>query len=63
MEVPGLGFESELQLLACATATAMWDVSHDCDYTRAGPRLILNSLSEARRQTHVLMDTSQVPYH
>ena len=28
VEVPRLGVELELQLLAYATATAMWDVSH-----------------------------------
>ena len=30
MEVPRLGVESELQLLAYATATATWDPSHVC---------------------------------
>ena len=31
MEVPRLGVESELQLLSCATATAIPDGSHVCD--------------------------------
>ena len=31
MEIPRLGVESELQLLAYATATAMQDPSHVCD--------------------------------
>ena len=31
MEVPRLGIESELQLLAYATATAMSELSHVCD--------------------------------
>ena len=31
MEVPRLGVESELQLLACTTATATQDLSHVCD--------------------------------
>ena len=31
MEVPGLGVESELQLPACATATATWNPSHIFD--------------------------------
>ena len=31
MEVPGLGVEWELQLLAYVTATAGWDPSHICD--------------------------------
>ena len=31
MEVPRLGVESELQLLASVTATAMWALSPVCD--------------------------------
>ena len=31
MEVPSLGVESELQLPAYTTATAMWDPSHVCN--------------------------------
>ena len=31
IEVPGLGVESELQLLAYAAATATWEPSHVCD--------------------------------
>ena len=31
MEVPRLGVESELQLLAYITVTAPWDPSRDCD--------------------------------
>ena len=30
-EVSRIGAESELQHLACATATATWDLSHICD--------------------------------
>ena len=46
MEVPGLGVESEVQPLAYATATAKcW---------------ILNTLSEARDQICILMDSGQV---
>ena len=33
MEVPRLGIESELQLLAYATTIAMWDPSHSVTYT------------------------------
>jgi len=33
MEVPRLGVKSELQLLACARATAMLDPSHVCKPT------------------------------
>ena len=61
MEVPRLGVELELQLLAYTTATAMWDPSCICDlYLSSWQSQILNSLSEARDQTHILMDTSQV---
>ena len=35
MEVPRLGVESELQLPACAIATAMEGLSHVCDLTIA----------------------------
>ena len=53
MGVPRLGVRSELQLPACATATATLDLSHVCDLRILDPR------SEARDQTHVLMDTSR----
>ena len=48
MEVPRLGVESELSLLASGTATA---------HSLSG---ILNPLSEARGRTFVLMDASGV---
>ena len=49
MEVPRLGVESELQLLAYATATAMQDPSHVCDlYHSSQQHWILNPLREAR---------------
>ena len=49
MEVPGLGFESELQLPAYTAATATQDLSHDCDFHYSSPKcLILNPLNEAR---------------
>ena len=44
MEVPKLGVESELQLLACA-------------HSGTGS---FNPLNEARDQTHILLDTSWV---
>ena len=53
--------ESELQLLAYSTATAtpdlhyVWDLHHSSRQHR-----IPNPLSEARDQTCILMDTSQV---
>ena len=60
MEVLGLGVELELQLLAYATATAMWDLSHVCNlYHSSGQRQILNPLRK-RDQTHILMDTSWI---
>ena len=51
MEVPRLRVESEPQLLAFATATAMMDPSHGMWQC-----WILNPVSEARHQTHILMD-------
>jgi len=59
MEVPRLGVESELQLLAFATATATPDASCICDLQQCR---ILNPLSEARDQTHILIDPSCVHY-
>ena len=47
MEVPRLRVESELWLLAYATATAKWDPSH-----------IFSPLSEARDRSRILMDAS-----
>ena len=47
MEVSGLGVESELQLLAYTTATAMQ---------------ILNPLSEARDRTCILKETTLGPW-
>ena len=62
MEVPKLGVKSELQLLAYTTATATSDLSSICDlYYNLRQYWILNPLSEARDQTCILMDTSQVP--
>ena len=64
MEVPRLGVESEFQLPAYTTATATWDLSHICNLHHSSQQhWILNSLSEARDRTHVLMDTSWVCHH
>ena len=61
MEVLRRGVESELQLWAYVTATKMWDLSLICNlYHSSGQCQILNLLSEARNQTHILMDTSRV---
>ena len=63
MEVPSLGVESELQLLTYATATATQDQSLICDLRHSSQQCwILDPLSEARDQTHVLMDSSQVHF-
>ena len=61
IEAPRLGAESELQLLAYTTGTATWILSHICDlYHSLQQWGILNPLNEARDQTHILMDTTQV---
>ena len=57
MEVPRLEVESELQLPAYATATAMPDPSHICDLHHSSQQCqILNPLSKAKNRTCVLMD-------
>ena len=64
MEVPRLGVESELQLLAYATATETQDLSHTCDLHHSSWQCqIANPLSEARDRTYILMDTSQIRFH
>ena len=62
MEVPRLGVESKLQLLAYTTATAAtWDSGHVCNLQHSSwQRQILNPLSKARDQTHIVMDPSRV---
>ena len=61
MEFPRLGVELELQLPAYTTATATPDLSHICKlHLSLWQCQILNPLSEARDQTQILMDTSQV---
>ena len=63
MEVPRLGVESELQLQVYAKATAMPDPNHMCDLNSNSQQCwILNLLSKARDQAHVLMDTSRIRY-
>ena len=63
VEVPRLGVELELQLLAYTTATAMQDLSHLCDLHHSSRQhQILNPLSEASDRTHVPMDTSRVHF-
>ena len=51
-------FADQRSNLAYTTATATQDLSHICDlYRNLGQQGILNPLSEARDQTHILMDT------
>ena len=64
MEVPRLGVELELQLLAYIRAIAMRDPSLACDLHHSlQQHQILNPLSEARHQTHNLIVPSQIPFH
>ena len=61
MEVLRLWVQSELQLPAYTTATATQDPSHICNsHCSLWQRRILNPPSEARDQTHILMDISWV---
>ena len=61
MEVPRLGVESELLLLAYARTIAMWDLSHVCDLHHSLQQCrILNPLNEARDRTCNLMVPSQI---
>ena len=58
MEVPRLGLELELHLPAYSTATAKQDPSLICSLHNSSQQCrILNSLSEARDRTHILVDT------
>ena len=68
MEISRLRVESELQLPAYTTATAIATATPDpsclCNLYHSSPQQqILNPLSEARYQTLILMDTSQVRSH
>ena len=61
MEVPSLGVESELLLLACTTVTAKPDPNHVFDLCHSSRQCwILSPLSETRGGTCVLMDTTQI---
>ena len=54
-EVPRLGVELELQLLACTTAAATQYLSHICNLHHSSwQRWILNPLSKGRDQARVL---------
>ena len=61
MEVPRLGVESELQLLA--STTTRQDPSHICDLHHSSQQCwLLNPLNEAKYQTCILMDTSSIHF-
>ena len=64
MEIPRLGVESELQLPAHSTATAMWDPSCICNlHYSSRQHQILNPRSEARDRTCILMDASWIGFY
>ena len=64
MEVPSLGVESELQLLAYTTATAMQDLSYICDLHHSSQqRQICYPLSKARDRTLNLMVPSWIRFY
>ena len=63
MEVPRLGVESELQLLAHTTVTATADPSRVCDLHHSSWQFrILNLPSEARDRTRNLMVPSRIRF-
>ena len=58
MEVPRLGMPSGLWQPAYTTGTARPDLSHICDLYHSSKQCPnLNPLSEARDQTHILMES------
>ena len=62
MVVLRLGVESELQLLAYATATAIADLSLTLNaHNSLRQHQIINPLSEARDQTGILAETTLGP--
>ena len=63
MEVPRLGDELELQMPVYTKATAILDLSCVCNLHHSSQQChILHPLSEARNQSHILMNTSWVCY-
>ena len=63
-EVPRLGVESELEMLAYTTATAMPDPSRVCDlHHSSGQHRIFNPLNKARDRTHIFKVPSRICFH
>ena len=63
MEIPRLGVESELLLLAYTTVTATQDLSLVCDLHHSlCQHQILNPLSKARDQTRNLIDPNRIRF-
>ena len=63
MELPRLGVELELQLLAYTTVTATQDPSYICDLYHSSQQCwILNPLSEVRERTCILMGKSWIRF-
>ena len=64
MEVPRLEVESELQPPAYTTTTATQGPSRVCNLHHNSQQCCIpEPLSEAREQTHILMDTSRIRFH
>ena len=64
MEVPRLGVESELQLLAYTTAIATWNLSSIQDpHWSSRQCWIPDPLNEGRDRTLFFRDTSQIHFH
>ena len=61
-EIPRLGIELELELLAYTTVTATRNPSHICDHPMTWKHQILKPITKARDRTRILMDTSWVHY-
>ena len=63
MDVTRLGVESELHLLAYATATASWDLGCICNLCNSSQQhQIADPLSEATDRTYMLMDISWINF-
>ena len=63
MEVPRLGVQLELQLPACTTATAMWDLSCVCNLHHSSGQRQSSPLSGVRDRTCNLMVPSCIHFH